>query len=786
MIFTTRRSLISASIALSFTLFGANAYADTIVVQAESFDNRGGSFNDGQTYPVSTYTANGITAINYVNKGDFVDYNINANGGNYTVEYQVATDVQSGAVIEILVNNNGTWSSQGTVGVPRTSWSNFQPLTASHQVILPAGASTVRLHAIGADWQWNLDYFTLTSVGNNGGGGATQPPSSSTIHLEAPINIPNHRKINKGSVWYTYPQNSNLADFNNFGAEGAFWGHMPEEHLENPAVVSNWVNLVQGYRNQGLDYMGRGEFDWGFRWFTDYAGDPTPHWARTLDNNIITMTFMGDLSYENYPNGWLSNHSPLFVDYFKFQVDALLSANITHMMFDSQTSSTRSTDLGQFGGDFSPMAMDGFREYMRDKYTNAELQAKGINNINNFNYRNFLISNGYTHASYMAAANRITSGIPLFDDFIYFNRDVLNEKMGEVFDYIRSKDATIEIGATTALSEARGYIFDKDITFLAGELAMGSGVADEMPIPIITHLKNAEAVDKTLIYFPYPFDFKNLYDRNSPRMARTWIAQSYAMGAIFSIPANIWIGDAGVWAPGADNYRDLYQFADNRKGLLDGYDAYSKVGLVSPMMASLDATWINGSGRLQTSIRYLIEHNLNFDLLPFGDPGHPFVPTQAQLNSYDAIIIDSDSSFLTAQQNALLNNYSNKVFNLNDASDTAAINALENSNISVTINNANGNATVTALSRVHEQNANKPYVIHLLTRPVNPNNGITPIQNNVEVAIPQGYFPENITQIKLHLPDGTVTNLSKSTNSNGDDVVTFNNLGVWGLLELIH
>ncbi|MGJ8691314.1 MAG: carbohydrate-binding protein [Thalassotalea sp.] len=921
-----KRSLLSASIVLAMTMMGTQAYADTIPVEAELFDNSGGTFDDGQPNPITTYTTNGNGAISYVNAGDYVDYNITANGGEYTIEYMVGTSVAANPMIEVLVKGSGSWESQGTVTVPLSSWDNFQSLTAPHTVTLPAGDSIIRLHAMGPNWQWNLESFKLTAnstsdpvddvvipledfvgtgktgaavagdsvvgfgqtnqginfntVGDYGdynvmfdtagtyraklaagttiqgqvgaeillnnatvasaylsstGGWDTYQdfalngdiviPSAGTytirlrshgsanwqwnadeltfiyqssdtgngdngnnnaIHLEPPLALPAHRQIKKSSVFYTYPQNSNLSAFTDFGASGAFWGHMPEHDLYDSNVLSTWVNEVQGYRNKGLDYIARGEFDWGFRWFTEYTGDPTSHWVRTLDEDIVTMSFMGDLSYQGYPNGWLSNHSPVFVDYFKSQVDALLTANVSHIMFDSQTSSTRSTDMNQFGGDFSTMSMDAFRSYMGDKYTAAQLSAKGINNINNFNYRTFLKNKGYTHTSYMAAANRIGSGIPLFDDFIYFNRDVLNEKMGEVFDYIRSKDANIEIGATTALSEARGYIFDKDLTFLAGELAMGSAVADEMPMSIVTHLKGAEAVDKTLVYFPYPFDFANLHDRNAPAHARTWIAQSYAMGAIFSIPANIWIGDAGVWSPGADNYRDIYQFADDNSNLLDGYDAYSKVGLVSPVMASLDTGWIDGSGTLQTSIRYLIENNLNFDLLPFGDPGHPVVPTQSQLDSLQTIIVDSDRKYLTDGQNALVDAYSGRVLDLSKNSDTAAINALKTNHISVTINGNAADATVSALSRVHETDNNAPYVIQLLNRPVNPNNGVTPVLSNVKIAIPSGYFPEGVTTATVHLPAANSVNVNITNNANGDSVITVNNLGVWGIIELGH
>lgn len=589
-------------------------------------------------------------------------------------------------------------------------------------------------------------------------------------------------------MWYTYPQNRGLPGYGNFGATGAFWGHPPNQNFYNDTTINNWANQVQGYRNQGLEYTARSEFDWAWKWFIEFQDRPDENWVRTLDNDVVSWDFgPEDPTYLGYESGWVSNHSPAFVDYFKSQVDQIFKANISHFMFDSQTSSTRSTDLNQFGGDFSRWAMDGFREYMDDNYTEVELRAKGINDISDFNYRNFLISAGYTHTSYMAGANRVSGGVPLMEDFIYFNRKVLNEKMAEILSYIRSIDPNIEIGATTAVTEARGYIFDKNISFLAGEHAMGAAnFKNEMPINIIGHLKAAEAVDKTLIYFPYPWEFANLFNRNAPQQARGWIAQSYAMGGIFSVPAAVWVGGSGVWNINADNYRDIYQFVSNNADLFDDYEAYSKIGLVSSMMAYLDATWIDGSNTMLGSIRQLIESNLNFGLLIFGDPGTPVVPRVEDFAKYDTIIVDRDRNYLTAEQQALLNRYSNKVLDLTKSSDAAAIDALRINNISVSISGSIADDTVTALSRVHKSNNDAPYIIHLLNRPLNSVDGTTPELDNISIAIPDGYFDEAITQATLHLPGGGSSRLSLSQNASGDTVMTVNNLGVWGIIELGH
>ncbi|WP_076419582.1 carbohydrate-binding protein [Colwellia sp. UCD-KL20] len=946
--FIKQRSLLNACVALSLSTFLTQAYGETVVVQAEQFDNSGGIFNDGQPKPVTIYSVNGQGAINWINNGDYVDYEINTNGGDYTIEYLIGTSIASNANIELFINTNNAWVSQGTVAVPLGSWDDFQPLTHSSTVTLPAGSSTIRIQAVGANWQWNLESFSLvaddidTDSGNNSGGtneiivqlenfaatgtngrvggdtvegfgqtatsvnwvtngdygdynvtfdqagtykafftysalnagsyGArvdlnskpvawgyfaetgswdvsaevelyggqfvvenagshvlrveaiggsdwqwsgdnirivrvgnvtpvTAPlynPNDHTVaeiegpilglpFLKKPVQVPTASKLLKSDVWYTYPQNRDFyveteGEFANFGATGAFWGHPPEHDFYDDATIVDWTQLVQDYQSEGIEYTARGEFDWGFRWVTEYLTNPEPHYVKTLDNRNVRMTFMGYLSYNGYNNNWLSNHSPAFVPHMKSQVDQILKSNPDKLMFDTQTNSTRSTDMRTFGGDFNDYAMENFRIWLDKKYSSSELTAMGINNINTFNYREFLLAQGVTHTSFMNAADTISGNVPLLEDFIYFNRDVWNQKFAEVLDYIRQQRPDIEIGASTHLFESRGYIFNENITFLSGELNLGARTTiAELPTNILVHLKGAEAVEKTLAYFPYPWEFAELRDQDAPRFGRGWVAQAYAYGGLFSIPANVWVGGStgeNTWSPGADNYRDIYQFIRAQEDLFDNYKSYSKVGLVHAMYSSMKAGFIDGGNQIQSSVKLLTEDNINFDLLVFGDAGYPVVPRSSDFDKFDHIFYDGDLNYLTTEQRSVLDAQGSKVKHIGQR---GTIDGIE---INVSVNGAVSNDTVSAVSRIHETNANAPYVVHLINRPFA--GGATPTLNSVEVAIPQGYFPEGVTSAILHLPDGTNTTLVVSTKGNGDAVVTVNNLEVWGIIELGH
>ncbi len=131
----------------------------TFTVEAEDFDVNGG---------VQVYTVGGVTAINFVEANDWVEYNVNVpETGTYLIDYYISTPLD-GSTIGFRLNgntivvdnvpNNGTWDVFTT------------PFRSSGTVTMNAGANTIRLVAGFNAWQWNLDKFVLSKIG---GGTAT-------------------------------------------------------------------------------------------------------------------------------------------------------------------------------------------------------------------------------------------------------------------------------------------------------------------------------------------------------------------------------------------------------------------------------------------------------------------------------------------------------------------------------------------------------------------------------------------------------------------------------------
>nr|Q9LAP7.1 RecName: Full=Alpha-agarase; Flags: Precursor [Alteromonas agarilytica]AAF26838.1 alpha-agarase precursor [Alteromonas agarilytica] len=768
-----------------------------IYIQLEDFDETGtvgrvaSDPNDG--------FVKGDSNVGWVTNGDWGKYhNVFLEAGTYRAFITVSTPA------------GGSYGARVDIDGEPFAWGYFDStggwdiaaeyeLYGGHLVVESTGNHTLHVEAVGgSDWQWSGDLVRLAKVSDSA---VKQPrvynpnehivaeiqgPATGLQYLKTPVEIPLANKVLKSDVWYTYPQNRNLVvdgdtPYADFGATGAFWGHPPEHDFYDDTVIMDWaVNVVDDFQSEGFEYTARGEFDWGYGWFTEFTTNPQPHYVQTLDGRNVRMTFMGYLSHDGYNNNWLSNHSPAFVPFMKSQVDQILKANPDKLMFDTQTNSTRSTDMRTFGGDFSPYAMENFRVWLLKKYSNAQLVSMGINDITSFDYGAYLRAQGITHTDWSNAGDTISGNIPMMEDFIYFNRDVWNQKFAEVLEYIRQQRPNIEIGASTHLFESRGYIFNENITFLSGELNLGARTSiSELPTNILVHLKGAQAVDKTLAYFPYPWEFDELRIQNAPRFGRGWVAQAYAYGGLFSIPANVWVGgEVFTWSPGADNYRDIYQFVRAQANLLDGYTSYAKAGYVHAMFSSMKAGFIDGGNQVQSSVKILTEDNINFDMLVFGDAGYPVVPRQADFDKFEYIFYDGDLNYLTAEQQAVLDAQGSKVKHIGQRGTIAGL------QINVSINGSVSNETVSAVSRIHETDSTAPYVVHLINRPFA--GGVTPILNNVEVAIPASYFPQGVTSAKLHLPDGSSSTVAVSTNANGDTVVSVSNLEVWGILELAH
>ncbi|QEY14919.1 agarase [Cellvibrio sp. KY-GH-1] len=128
----------------------------SMTLQAENFAATGGVY-DG----FKIYTVNGVSAVNYNQRGDWANYTVNvAADGNYSFNAYVSSPM-TGAALEVTVDGVKVL----TQAVPNNgSWDNFQKISSSNKIALTKGTHTIRVASAGttaSTWEWNADKFEL-------------------------------------------------------------------------------------------------------------------------------------------------------------------------------------------------------------------------------------------------------------------------------------------------------------------------------------------------------------------------------------------------------------------------------------------------------------------------------------------------------------------------------------------------------------------------------------------------------------------------------------------------
>ncbi|WP_370979811.1 carbohydrate-binding protein [Agaribacterium sp. ZY112] len=132
----------------------------SFTVQAENFSASGGSYGGFETYT----TSSGVGGINFNQRGDWADYEINVPvAGEYRLDAWLAT-TQTGGAIELFVNGQSLLKESV---VNNGNWDQFVKTSSSGSVYLQAGVQTIRVQSSGnssTTWEWNADKFVFEKL----------------------------------------------------------------------------------------------------------------------------------------------------------------------------------------------------------------------------------------------------------------------------------------------------------------------------------------------------------------------------------------------------------------------------------------------------------------------------------------------------------------------------------------------------------------------------------------------------------------------------------------------
>ena len=242
--------------------------------------------------------------------------------------------------------------------------------------------------------------------------------------------------------------------------------------------------------------------------------------------------------------------------------------------------------LGRHGGCYCEYCMEGFRKYLREKYSARELSEAGVDDIDTWDFAAEVrrVAGTKERLLEMLRRGQIDSRIPLFRDYRRFLMQASVAWLKELARLAR------ELGGPDAGVSINGGQVDRWLAlhsvadFFTCEVRHNPETKD-IPVRVIGQYRAAESLDRMLsVTAGTVTDWHYPAKGGMDRLVAMWVAFAYANGHLFIVPNNVWCysderGEHAYEAP-EEVIFPLYQFIRRNERLLDGYNPVARIGVV--------------------------------------------------------------------------------------------------------------------------------------------------------------------------------------------------------------
>jgi hypothetical protein len=287
------------------------------------------------------------------------------------------------------------------------------------------------------------------------------------------------------------------------------------------------------------------------------------------------------------------------------------------------------------GAGFCPHCLAAFNSYLKKQYNASELSSKfGIQNIDTFDYRTYLLANGatsiwddpnqdlsseYLQSQYLARAK-------VMHELIQYGRRLGHGKVlfsGNLFGLLPSQQINI--------ADLDFVVFEQETDRLPEEKLFVTYLLGE-----------AMAPGKPFVGYPVVPDLAALGNKDWP-LFRHWMTESFACGASFLIPYQGYTGGKPYTLP-AKKIAPATKFLNDNVAFYNGVSRFARVGLYHDLFSLHTNTvyWKAHVGwqSFMELGRALEEAHIPFAVVYKGDPRYYNKPLKLQdLTKYDALVL---------------------------------------------------------------------------------------------------------------------------------------------------
>lgn len=370
--------------------------------------------------------------------------------------------------------------------------------------------------------------------------------------------------------------------YRRYRATGLGWGFLPEPDRRGLPPDEEMMRDVDEAHRCGVKFQGRVELDADWMGMIDYDSNFMESTVRDLDNKPAVTWWVH--TYKGHPSYHFCTNAPGYRHYLMYQLRRVMEAGTDWLMIDSAIPTIGALNA-RYGGCFCRHCMAGFRNYLEAELDSSALDAHGIDDLTSFDYRDYLLSHGFSDQRYRAEILAFPPTIPLAREYFNYQWQEVNALFREFKRYAQDFGVDVPMSSNSPYYWAE-FMYAADAhDFYTNEMEYRPPEEEVLPSEPIYTFKLADGLGKLVAITGVPSAFEPYRLRDRPGHIRLWIAQAYAHGHVFMAPDKMWThrfaGEPDRWyhsKPG--DYEDLYHFVRDYPDLFDDYESAASIALI--------------------------------------------------------------------------------------------------------------------------------------------------------------------------------------------------------------
>ena len=550
------------------------------------------------------------------------------------------------------------------------------------------------------------------------------------------------------------------------------WGGHPRVKLENEKAIAGFRASVKMAQDLGIQYNA------GIGMLTEFLGmikscpEHEKAICRNIDGMIITVPWLWDHKVDGELGKayWFCSNSQLYQKYLRQLTELAMTCEPDGYHIDDFGGTAASHWMG---GCFCETCMPLFREYLRENVTPEKLSEIGVEKLDDFDYRKFLLAG---HVKDNDEFLKKRNSLPLYKEFTEFQAKAAGEVVRQLQEYaVKLRGKPLARSVNGAVPNQQAFVVMPHIDHYSCEIGMNAPGKKFTSWSAFTY-KCGDMVKRGIAGTASGQDWAYVIEHKAKNLVRCWIAESYASGHCFMAPSkHQWAyteKKGSHWYEAKpEDYADLYQFVRKNAALFDGYEPVAKVGVLFSHSA-----WRKFKKDSCSAASTLLDANVPFALVGAGDELLDVRLNAADLAKYDKIVAPAEPMLDPAQKKALDDLPADKKVVWKDAASL-----LKEIKPRIVVEGA-GNIRV--LPRMVPGRADSPLVVHVLNRNYDYEKELMIAQNNLTLRIPSDLLGgRKFSKCTAFTPDGPAVTLAVETVADGIQV-KLARLKLWTVLKL--